>query len=78
MTYTHESKMPTAAQREAQKAFREMDAKVAMSEYERNQKAFHANRERLRSERLAREAAATANAAHSESPDHVRKKRVVS
>jgi hypothetical protein len=59
MTYTHESKSPTAAQRQAQKAFREADAKVAMSEYERTQKAFHANRERLKAERLAREAAAT-------------------
>lgn len=59
MAYTNESKKPTAAQREAQKAFREADAKVAMSEYERNQKAFHANRERLKAERLAREAAAT-------------------
>jgi hypothetical protein len=63
MTYTHESKKPTAAQREAQKAFREADAKTAMSEYERDKKAFHANRERLRAERLAREAAATDNAA---------------
>jgi hypothetical protein len=63
MTYTHESKKPTTAQREAQKAFREADAKVALSEYERDQKAFHANRERLRAERLAREAAETANAA---------------
>jgi hypothetical protein len=58
MTYTHESKRPTSAQREAQKAFREADAKVAMSEYERAQEAFHANRERLKAERLAREAAA--------------------
>jgi hypothetical protein len=63
MTYTHESKKPTAAQREAQKAFRKADAKVAMSDYERDQKAFHANRERLRQERLAREAAATDDAA---------------
>ena len=57
MTYTHESKRPTAARRQAQKAFREADAKVAVSEYERTQKAFHANRERLKAERLAREAA---------------------
>ncbi|MBO4224836.1 hypothetical protein [Bradyrhizobium neotropicale] len=64
MTYTHHAKRPTAAQREAQKAFREADAKVATSEYERNQAAFHANRERLKAERLAREAAATGNVAH--------------
>ncbi|MFB9267301.1 hypothetical protein ACFFWD_29785 [Bradyrhizobium erythrophlei] len=64
MTYTHESKRPTSAQREAQKAFREADAKVAMSEYERAQKAFHANRERLKAERLAREAAAIGEVAH--------------
>ena len=44
--YTYERKVPTVAQREARKAFREADAKVAMSEYERTQEAFHANRER--------------------------------
>jgi hypothetical protein len=58
MTYIHESKKTTSAQREAQKAFREADVKVAMSAYERAQKAFHANRERLKAERLAREVAA--------------------
>lgn len=58
--YTNERKTPTAAQREARKAFKEADAKVALSEYERTQRAFHANRERLRAERLAREAAAEA------------------
>jgi hypothetical protein len=52
--YTYERKVPTVAQREA----READAKVAMSEYERTQEAFHANRERLKAERLAREAEA--------------------
>jgi hypothetical protein len=57
MPYTHTSKGPTSAQREAQKAFREAGAKTAMSEYERAQKAFHANRERLKAERIAREAA---------------------
>jgi hypothetical protein len=34
------------------------DAKVGMSEFERTQEAFHANRERLEAERLAREAEA--------------------
>ena len=55
---TYERKVPTVAQREARKAFKEADAKVAMSEYERTQEAFHANRERLKAERLAREAEA--------------------
>ena len=51
-----ERRMPTAAEREARKAFKEPVAKVAISEYERAQQAFHANRERLKAERLAREA----------------------
>nr|WP_229191069.1 hypothetical protein [Bradyrhizobium brasilense] len=59
MAYTHETRRPTAAQREAQKAFRDADAKAAMSEYERAQIAFHANREQLKAERLARESAAS-------------------
>lgn len=50
--------MPTAAEREARKAFKEADVKVAMAEYERNQKAFHTNHERLEAERLARDAEA--------------------
>lgn len=57
MTYTQQSRI-TAARRKAQKAFREADVKVAMSSYERAQEAFHANRERLKAERLARAAAA--------------------
>ena len=57
-TYTYERMVPTAAQREARRAFKEADAKVGMSEYERTQEAFHANRERLKAERLAREAEA--------------------
>jgi hypothetical protein len=68
MTYTHESKRLTAVRRQAQKAFREADAKVAMSEHERTQKAFHANRERLKAERLAREAAATGEPAQKRKP----------
>jgi len=47
---------PTAAEREARKVFRDADVKVAVLEYERVQQAFHANRERLKAERLAREA----------------------
>ena len=54
---------PTSkAEREARKAFRQVDAKKAMTEYETDQKAFHANRERLKAERLAREAAGTPGA----------------
>jgi hypothetical protein len=49
----------TKAEREARKAFREADAEKAMTEYETAQRAFHANRERLKAERLAREAAGT-------------------
>jgi hypothetical protein len=53
----------TKAEREARKAFREADAEKAMTEYETAQRAFHANRERLKAERLAREAAGTPGAA---------------
>ena len=56
-SHISERRMPTAAEREARKVFRDADAKVALSEYERAQQAFHANRERLKAERLAREAA---------------------
>lgn len=56
--YTHQRKVLTAAEREARKAFKEADVKVAMTEYERTQKAFHANHERLKAERLDREAEA--------------------
>ena len=42
---------------EARKAFK--PAQPATTEYAKNQQAFHANRERLKAERLAREAAAT-------------------
>jgi hypothetical protein len=58
-----ERRMPAAAEREARKVFRDADAKVALSEYERAQKAFHANRECLKAERLAREAASTKSVA---------------
>jgi DNA-directed RNA polymerase alpha subunit len=36
------------------KAFRDLDAREAMAEYDRAQTAFHDNHERLRSERLVR------------------------
>ncbi|MTV11969.1 MULTISPECIES: hypothetical protein [Bradyrhizobium] len=51
-----ERRMPIAAELEARKVFRDAAAKV-VSEYERAQQAFHANRERLKAERMAREAA---------------------
>ncbi|MBR0777276.1 hypothetical protein JQ614_08185 [Bradyrhizobium diazoefficiens] len=54
---TSNRRMPTAAQREAQKVFRDTRAEAPVSEHERDQQAFHANRERLKAERLAREAA---------------------
>jgi hypothetical protein len=47
------------AERDARKAFRKVDAEKAMTEHEIAQKAFSANRERLKAERLAREAAGT-------------------
>jgi hypothetical protein len=49
----------TNAEREARKAFRQVDAKKAMTEHEIAQKAFSANRERLKAERLLREATGT-------------------
>lgn len=50
-------RMPTRAEVEARKVFRETEAAAAVSDYERAQQAFHANRERLKAERLARESA---------------------
>ena len=50
------SKSITKEEREVRKAFRQVDAEKAMSEHEIAQSAFSANRERLRAERLAREA----------------------
>ena len=47
----------TKAERDARKAFRQVDAETAMTEHEIAQKAFSTNRERLKAERLAREAA---------------------
>jgi outer membrane protein TolC len=55
----HESKRSTQAEREARKVFAAQEAEKALSEYESAQRAFHANRERLKAERLAREAAAS-------------------
>jgi hypothetical protein len=56
MRDTLERKVLTPAEREARKLFREVDAGKAVTEYEREQKAFQENRERLKALRLAREA----------------------
>ena len=56
------------AERAARKAFRELDAEKAMTEHEIAQKAFSANRERLKVERLAREAAGTSVASKKVKP----------
>jgi hypothetical protein len=55
MSDTLERKVLTPAEREARKLFREVDAAKAVTEYERQQKAFQENRERLKALRLARE-----------------------
>jgi hypothetical protein len=57
-----ERRTPSTAEREARKVFRDAGAKVALSEHERAQRAFHANRERLKAERLARQAASIRDA----------------
>lgn len=66
MSDTFERKVMTRAEREARKLFRQVDALKAMTEYERTQKAFHENRERLRTLRLAREAAGAKTKAKTE------------
>jgi Na+-translocating ferredoxin:NAD+ oxidoreductase RnfC subunit len=54
---TFERKVTTPAEREARKTFRQLKAEMATKDHEKAQKAFHDNRERLKAERLAREAA---------------------
>jgi hypothetical protein len=55
----HQTPKPmTTGERNARKAFRQIDADKALSEHEKAQRAFQKNYERLKSERLAREAAA--------------------
>jgi hypothetical protein len=46
----------TSEERKARDAARRADAEQAMREHEAAQKAFYQNRERLKAERLAREA----------------------
>jgi hypothetical protein len=53
---TFDRKVVLPAEREARKLFREADAVKAMTEHEREQRAFQDNRERLKALRLAREA----------------------
>ena len=50
-----ERKLTTAAQREAEKAFKKVETKTAMGDHEKAQKSFDENRERLKAERIARE-----------------------
>jgi len=52
---TFERKVLTAAERDARKAFRKFEAEKAIRDHEKTQQAFNANRERLKTERLARE-----------------------
>ena len=54
-----EPKKLTPAEREARKVFAAQEAEKALSDYEKAQRAFYANRERLKAERLAREAPAS-------------------
>lgn len=61
MSDTFERKIITPAEREARKAFKQVDAAKAMTEHERAQKAFHENRERLKALRLARESEENGN-----------------
>ena len=47
----------TTSENEARRTFRSRDNKASLTEYEMEQRAQHKNLERLRAERLAREAA---------------------
>lgn len=49
----------TSEQRQARDAARRVEAEKAMRDHEAAQKAFYANKERLKAERLAREAEST-------------------
>jgi len=54
---TDKKKSGSGSSQAERKAFRDLDAQEAMAEHGKAQTAFHDNRERLRAERLAREAA---------------------
>ena len=49
-------KVTTTAEREAEKAFKKVETKAPMGDHEKAQKSFNENRERLKAERIAREA----------------------
>jgi hypothetical protein len=57
------------SERAAQKAFR--DKRKPMTEYEMAQQALHKNRERLKAERLAREAAKSQEIGHQPAPAQI-------
>ncbi len=54
MSYKKQNDPPD---RTARAAFRSVDAQRTLTEYEKEQRALHKNHERLKAERLAREAA---------------------
>jgi hypothetical protein len=56
---TFERRKTTHAEREARKAFKAVETTQAMTDYAKAQKAHQENRERLKAERLARDAKAT-------------------
>lgn len=58
MISDRERRAPEAAEREARKVFGQAEAKEALTDYAKAQNALHDNRERLKAERLAREAEA--------------------
>jgi hypothetical protein len=60
-TGQYEPRKPISKEeKQARKALKEADARVAMAEHENAAEAFAKNRERLKAERLAREAGETA------------------
>jgi hypothetical protein len=54
-----DKKYASSSGNEARRAFRPRDNRTTLSEYEEEQRALRKNFERLRAERLAREAAAS-------------------
>ncbi len=54
--WSERRKLPSKEEKQSRKALKETDARVAMAEHEKAAEAFAKNRERLRAERLAREA----------------------
>lgn len=53
----NDKKYGSSSQNEARRAFRSRDDRGPLTEYEKEQRALHKNFERLRAERMAREAA---------------------